>query len=636
VSNVRQFAIPALILLTLISYAGTFQNQFVNFDDDRYVTQNDIVLKGLSFDGLQYAFTTTRTGNWIPLTWLSLQLDVSLFGRSAVGFHATNLLLHLANVLLFFVLLQRLGGTVGMAFLGGALFAVHPLHVESVAWLSERKDVLSTLFLLLTMLQYVQYTKQPDWRRFAAVLSLLALGLLAKPMLVTLPVLLLLVDVLILRRCRNWSPATDEPAARTLSLTKLILEKIPLLLVVVVMSGVTMFAQKSDLAFVSYSIHPVGARVANALCSVVWYLQKTVVPTGLCIFYPLEYGMIDWPRTIVSAVILATITALVLWQSRRRPWLLFGWGWFLISLLPVSGLLQVGGQARADRFTYVPHLGLFLAIVWQSAELVRRFQVPRVWQSSMVGLCLLVLSGLTVRQVGIWNDSVTLWTHANQTAPDNWMARLYLGIEKLREKDWNTARDLAQQSLQIRPYNADALALAGKADLQQQRWESARQCFLQGLEINPKHRDSLIGLAAVCHGTNRPRDAERLLRLALEFHPRDSFLQLQLGLLYGELGNLDAALQELQRVTREAPQQFLAWKAAGQLLAQADRIDEAIDHFHQAYLLVPEDVDVLTALERLHEFRGDDELAPYYRELARKQTRLPATTIQQTSGTLRR
>ncbi|HWL08663.1 MAG TPA: tetratricopeptide repeat protein, partial [Planctomicrobium sp.] len=577
-----RFVVSALVVVTVLCYAGTFRNEFVDFDDDRYVTHNEVVQQGLTLEGIVYAFTTVHTGNWIPLTWLSLQLDVSLFGLNPAGFHGMNLFFHVVNVLLLYQLVRSIGGSLGQGFLVAALFAVHPLHVESVAWMSERKDVISTAFLLWACLAYVRYTRSPSPQRYVGVMLPLALGLMAKPMLVTLPVLLLLADFWPLNRCRELAGTNTDSTKTRFPFWKLCLEKVPLLLVVVAISAVTIFAQKTDLAMVNTDIHPIPARVANAVCSSVWYLSKTFWPVELCVFYPLDYGVIDWPNTIWSAIVLCAVTAGVLSQWRARPYLLFGWGWFLISLLPVIGLVQVGGQAHADRFSYVPHLGLFFAIVWWGTEVVDRLKLSSQVKWSLAGVPLLFCGILTVQQVAIWRDSVTLWTHADRVQTENWKARFHLGQHELRNRNWSAARALAEQSIQIRPGNTDAWGLVGKTYVQEQRWEEAQQAFEYALSMDHWHRDSLIGLAAVAYGKNRPRDAEQFLLLTLEKTPRDSFARTQLGLLYAETGRLEGALEQLLIVTQQAPRNPTAWKVTGQLLAKSDRFDEAIASLNQA------------------------------------------------------
>ncbi len=607
-----RLAVSALVLLTVLCYLGTFRNHFVDFDDDRYVTQNDAVLQGLSWDGIVYAFTTTKTGNWIPLTWLSLELDISLFGDNASAFHGVNLLFHVINVLLFYKVLTLIGGTVAQSFVAAALFGLHPLHVESVAWMSERKDVLSTMFLLLAFITYVRYTHVPSVKRFAIVLLMLSLGLLSKPMLVTLPVLLLLADLFLLNRCAGLPFKGVIGSAQQRSFVSLCLEKVPLLCVIAAMSAITIFAQKSDLAVVDLITHPIPARVANAICSYAWYLQKTFLPTQLCIFYPLEYGEIDLGRTLLSAGILCTITAGVVMQVRQRPYLMFSWAWFVISLLPVIGLMQVGGQARADRFSYVPHLGLFIGLIWMASEIAAKLKWKGHVQWGLAGVTLMIMGILSIQQVETWRNSVALWTHADRITTRNWKAKFHLGLEQLRQQDWPAARDLAQQSLQIRPYNTDALALVGKSYLQEQKWDYAQAAFQHALEMDPQHRDSLIGFAAVAHGKKRFLDAERFLQLAFELNPRDSFIQMQLGLLYAEAGRIDSALQQMQGVITRAPWNAMAWKSAGQLLARMSQFDEAIYHLEQAASLTPDDPEPLNTLRVIYQKRGEFELAEQY------------------------
>ncbi|SFI06025.1 tetratricopeptide repeat protein [Planctomicrobium piriforme] len=624
-----------LALLTVAAYLGTFRNDFVDYDDDRYLTANPVVQRGLSLRGVWYAFTTFDTGNWIPLTWLSFELDASLFGLHPAGFHGVNLLLHTINVLLLYVWLKRLSISTGCSLAAAAIFAVHPLHVESVAWMSERKDVLSTLFLLLVVLQYQRFAERPNRQRYLLALGFFLLGLLAKPMLITVPALLFLLDFWPLRRCQDWTLDRVQRSVPAVSLRQLCLEKLPFALLATALLVVTFFAQRSDLSFVDTRVHPWPARLANAVCSGAWYLEKTFWPTSLCIYYPLDFGNIDTLQVAWSAGLLGLITLAAIGFARQQPGMLFGWLWFVVSLAPVIGLVQIGAQAHADRYTYVPHLGLCVALGFAAMSLLARWPRTKIFQA--VGACTIVVvcSILTFRQVDTWRDSRTLWTHANETAPDNWMALFHLSIDRLQARQPATARELIQQSIEIQPGNPDTRAILGKTYLNEQRWDEARQVFLENLSQLPRHRDSLIGMAVVCHACREYRDAEGYLLVARDVDPINSYVLMQLGLLYAQAEKTDAALEQFDAVLRLVPRNIAALKAAGQVLARAGRTDAAIVRFQAALKVLPQDPESHVALARLFDAQGDLSSSERHADAARRLTTTkPRSKIVQTSGVM--
>ena len=412
-----------LLWVVVAIYGPLLGAGFIAFDDPGYVYENAHVRAGLCLAGLRWAFTTFAQSNWHPLTWLSLQLDAQLFGLHAGGFHLTNLLLHAANTLLLFGWLRRATGALWPAALVAFFFAAHPLHVESVAWVTERKDVLSTFFLCLTLLAYTRYAQQesggPARRRwYALALALYALGLLAKPMLVTLPGLLLLLDRWPLAR---WDAATWRARAPSL-----LLEKVPFGALAAASCVVTYLAQRTQ-AVVPLDALPPGARLAAAALGVGAYLQKTCWPVGLGVFYPYWQG-VAWWRPLLWAGALVAPTALAaraLWRGRTPPCVAVGWLWFVGALAPVSGLVQVGSQAVADRYTYVPHIGLFVALAWSGEAAWRRWPRARGGLGAAVAVAALGCLGLSVRQAGYWQDGATLFAHTLAVSPQP-SARLYL------------------------------------------------------------------------------------------------------------------------------------------------------------------------------------------------------------------
>ncbi len=411
----------ALALLTLAAWLPALRNGFVNLDDPYYVTAQPHVLPGITRAGLAWAWTAKVASNWHPLTMLSHMLDCQLFGLDPAGHHATSLLLHLANVLLLFAVLWRMTGAAGRSAAVAALFAVHPTHVESVAWVAERKDVLSALFWLLAMGAWERYARAPSIGRYLLVALLMALGLMAKPMVVTLPFALLLLDVWPLGRLQlGWK--------------RLTIEKIPLLALSAASSLITLRYQQTSLA--PLGVVPWSLRAANALVSYAAYLGKLFLPRHLAVFYPIPLAIPAW-KVAGAALLLTALTALAVWRARREPWLLVGWLWFLGTLVPVIGLVQVGRQAMADRYTYIPSIGLFLAVVWSLAELGK---AHRAALAATAGIVILALAAITWTQIGYWSDSATLFRHAlAATGDDNYLAHIGLGKALMGEKDWDGA-----------------------------------------------------------------------------------------------------------------------------------------------------------------------------------------------------
>ena len=396
--------------------------------------------KGITRAGLAWATTAKVASNWHPLTMLSHMLDGQLYGLDPAGHHATSLLLHLANVLLLFEVLRRMTGAVGRSAVVAALFAVHPTHVESVAWIAERKDVLSALFWILAMEAWARYARQPSIGRYGLVALLMILGLMAKPMVVTLPFALLLLDVWPLERLRlgwRW----------------LAVEKLPLLALSAASSLITLRYQETSLA--PLDAVPWSLRAANALVSYVAYLGKLFWPRDLAVFYPIPPAIPLW-KAAGAALLLAAITALAVWRTRREPWLPTGWLWFLGTLVPVIGLVQVGRQAMADRYTYIPSIGLFLAVVWSVAELLKEH---RAVQATVAGIGILALAAITRVQIGYWADSATLFRHALAATDDgNYLAHIGLGKALIGVKDCEGAAEQFQAVLARYPYMSEARA----------------------------------------------------------------------------------------------------------------------------------------------------------------------------------
>jgi hypothetical protein len=419
--------------VTLALYSPVLTHSFVTYDDPEYVTGNQHVQSGLSWQTIAWALTSTDQANWHPLTWFSHALDCELYGLNPAGHHLTSVLIHTANVLLLFLLLQWATGATGASAVVAALFALHPFNVESVAWVAERKNVLSTFFFLLTLGAYGRYARHPGLRTYAAVAALFALGLAAKPMVITLPCILLLLDYWPLARIQGWAkPSPAFPTAQA-PWPRLVLEKLPLLVLSAVSALVTVSAQRSGNAFESLGGIPFYVRVENAIYSYAKYVVKVFWPVNMALFYPHPLNKLTFFEVGLSAAFLAGMSVLV-WQSRERhPYAITGWLWFLGTLVPAIGLVQVGPQGMADRYAYIPTIGIFVLLVWGFNDWAS--SRPRISRNRkpIAFAVLTMLAVLTLRQIGYWRSNKELWTHTLQITEDNFIANDMLGSLLLKE-----------------------------------------------------------------------------------------------------------------------------------------------------------------------------------------------------------
>ena len=490
----------ALALLTIATYAPVYTCSFVNYDDPVYVTENFYVQRGLTLEDIAWSFTNAEVSNWHPLTWLSLQMDVDIYNltatvcqmfagqttwTAATECHQTNLILHTLNVLLLYGSLVRMTGSWPRPALVAALFAVHPQHVESVAWITERKDVLSTFFGLLTLAAYLGYAQRPSATRYLLLLPLYAASLLAKQMLVTLPFLLLLLDWWPLRRLdlgQQPAGAEPQPPFPRATIWRLLIEKLPLLALALAACAAAVYAQNEAKSVKSLEDFPLGLRLSNVVDSITAYLRQTVWPTDLAVFYPYPRSGLPTLHVVVEALLLLAVTLLALCWVRTRPYLLVGWLWFLGTLAPVIGIVQIGDQARADRYLYFPHIGLFLAVVWGLGELLSGRRL-------LFGFVALLLVApcvpLTHWQIRYWENSHTLWEHARAVTEDNTVARTNYGqaLMSLGREDEACAEWL--EAIRIDPRNDVAQASLGHYYMRHQQREKALIHYRAALAARP-------------------------------------------------------------------------------------------------------------------------------------------------------
>ncbi len=469
-----------LLVIVAIVFGPTVGHGFLSFDDNTYVCKNPHLAKGLTADGLAWAFTAHYAGNWHPLTWLSHMLDYQLYGLQAGGHHLTNVLLHAAVAGLLFLVLWRMTGNCWPAAFAAAVFAVHPLRVESVAWVAERKDLLCGLFFMLTLGAYRNYALRPFSRaRYGLVLVLFALGLMSKPMLVSLPLVLLLLDYWPLERM-SWK-----------SWRWLVAEKVPLLAMAAACAGVTILAQDKAIA----ELLPIPVRLANASVSGVAYLEQFFYPVGLAAFYPHPGNTLPIWKVAASVLVLGGLSVAALMGRRRFPYCFVGWFWYLAMLLPVIGLVQVGDQAMADRYTYLPQIGLGIALAWGTMQLTRSWPHRRLVRNAAAALAIAILASCAWRQTSYWHDSETLWNRALDCTTRNATAHYNLGVTLMERGQTDDALRHFQEAVNIQPHSADALNNIGIVLAERGRLDEAVAHFRKALQCNPDSADAHNNLA---------------------------------------------------------------------------------------------------------------------------------------------
>ena len=510
-----------LALAVFLPYVRTVEYDFISYDDTAFVTENAEVLRGLTGEGIAWAFTAFHSGNWVPMAWMSHMLDVSLFGLDAGWHHIVSVIFHtVATVLLFLALFRMTGGVWQSAFVA-ALFGLHPLHVESVAWIAERRDVLSGFFFMLTLLSYERYVRRGGTGRYLLVIGCFSLGLLSKQMLVTVPFVLLLLDYWPLGRT-SLAAAADGSAKEPTPWGRLFREKAPMIALAVAASVLTFAAQKEGgaMTLMERELLPFGARFANAMVSYAAYIGKTIWPSSLTIFYTHPGRTLPWWKVIGSAAVLLTVLIVALRQSRKCPFLVVGWLWYAGMLIPVIGLVQVGMQAMADRYTYLPLIGPFIMLAWSAEDMLSRTGAFR--NKVMVlsaGAILVSLAALTTVQAGHWRDTITIFDHAVSVAPDNWVAHRKLGNALADKGLTNEAIAQYRESIRAQPKNSLAHLNLGVELARQGKYEEAIEHYREALRIRPDLAEAYNNLGNALAVTGRRGEAIEQYREALRLRP---------------------------------------------------------------------------------------------------------------------
>jgi protein O-mannosyl-transferase len=564
----------ALIALNVFVYSDVGHFDFVNWDDQSYLTENANVQAGLSWSNVRWALTTSHSPYWHPLTWMSHMLDVTLYGMDPGPHHVTSVIIHTASTVLLFLVFQRMTKATGASAFVAAIFAVHPLHVESVAWLAERKDVLSTFFLFVTIGAYVRYVERPGWRRYVLVIAAYGLALMSKPMVVTLPFVLLLLDVWPLGRIRNWRPA--------------VLEKIPLFALALGTSLATFVVQKQVGAVAGLGVLPLPTRVANALVGYVTYVWKTVWPTHLAAFYPFR-AQPAW-QVWTAAAALAAVTILAIRLRGRHPYLFVGWLWYVVTVAPVIGLMQAGEQARADRFMYVPMIGLLVIVAWNGSPRARiGTQGSWLMGALIVGACAVTAHA----QVEHWTDSVALWQHAARVTEGNYIAYENMG-QALRERgQLEEAKANYEEALRLAPghspgYEAIIHNSLGLVLVRQGKPDEALRHFAEAVRLSPAFAEAHSNYANGLAADGRFADAIVHYRAALASKP--DFTEALVGLggaLLREGRAADAAAQ-YREALRLDPRLAQAHNGLGGALSLEHHDDDAMAEFGRALELKPD------------------------------------------------
>ena len=560
----------ALTAAIVFVYAHAPSHDYVAWDDPAYVSENLRVAAGLTADGIRWAFTTASMGNWHPLTWLSYMLGAQLFGMSAGAHVLVNVLLHTFNSLLLFALLRRMTGALWRSALVAALFAVHPLHVESVVWVSERKDVLSTLLGFLGLWAYLDYARAKSKGWYIAVLVFFVLGLMAKPMLVTLPFVMMLLDYWPLRR-------PGRPLVR---------EKIPLLALAAIAGVAAMLAQQQGGAVAAFERLPLGSRVANAIVAYAAYIGKMLWPAHLSAFYPLH--PLTAGTVASSALLLMALSAGALLCARHHPYVTVGWLWYLITLAPVIGIIQVGSQSMADRYTYIPSVGLFIVAAWGCADLLDARPAGKFALTAAVAAILLACTAMARTQAEYWTNSKTLWAHALTVDADDDTAHRLLADALLKEGRREEAIDHYSAALRIRPSNADAhnglgLALAGQG-----KYGQAIAEYAEAERLKPLLVDAHVNMGLALAAQQKLGPAIDEYNIALRIDPDFVNGRLSLALALAHTGRPNEAIAQYEEVLRLHPDNASAHNNLGVVLSGQGRIREAIAQFAAAVQARPD------------------------------------------------
>jgi protein O-mannosyl-transferase len=614
-----------LAAATLVAFWQVSRCEFIDIDDTEYVTQNSHLQNGITMEGIRWAFTTRHASNWHPLTWLSHMLDVQLFGFNARGHHLTNLFFHIANSLLIFLVFHRMTKAIWQSAFVAALFALHPLHVESVAWVAERKDVLSTFFWMLTLGAYLCYAERPGLLRYLSVVLFFAMGLMAKPMLVTLPFVLLLLDFWPLHRFEQMKPApgsrpeAGEPApeerkkgkakkkravkdgvkaiqpAKTAPaepvyswplIRPLLWEKIPLFALTLLSIVVTYIVQLQAGSVKSIEAYPLGVRISNAIVSYIFYIAKMIWPSDLAVLYP-HPGLGPLWQVVGAVLLLVAATFMVIRHAKRFPYLPVGWLWYVGTLVPVIGLVQVGIHARADRYTYVPLIGLFIIAAWGIPDLLKGWRHRKEAMAALSALTLTCLFTITWTQVGYWRNSINLFDHALNVTDQNGLILNNRGAVYSRLGHYTRAIEDFSRAIEIDPKDAVAYYNRGVAYFGQGDVNPAIDDFSRAIDLNPSYAEYYYNRATAYTRLGETNRAMVDFNRAVEINPMLEDAYFNRGLIYARRSDYSQALADFDRAIEINPRIAETYYIRGTVRARLGDFRQAIEDFNRAIQINP-------------------------------------------------
>ena len=580
-----------LTVVTVIAFRGVRSSDFLTYDDIGYILENQHVQLGVTMQNIAWAFTTFSAANWHPLTWISHMVDWSIYGNNPGGHHITNLCLHAANAVLLFLLLMYMTGFLGRSAMVAFLFALHPAHVESVAWIAERKDILCTFFWLATLLAYAWYVRKPSWKRFAWAVCGFACALMSKPMAVTLPFTLLLLDYWPLRRITF----ARETRARWFSTYwKLCLEKWPLFIMAALSSVITIFAQRSGGTVAALQALPLWERLCNAAISYWRYVRIMLWPDPLTAYYYYDLHNIRVFTAVLSVLALVLVTAVCWYFRKERPYCLIGWLWFLGTLAPVIGIMQVGEQAMAERYTYVPLIGLFIAVVWLAGDAVAKFPKIRVAAQLLAVAVIAACAVKTDAQVKVWKDSVTLFNHVLEIDQRGAVPNFCLGLAYMRQGRNAEAQEYFERALVYNPsrplilsYSAYSIMRTAMQIHDRRNLPLAEQRLEKALRIAPDDPEALTDMALWFALMGRPKDEETYSRKAIAATPDFVRARIYLADALQMQGRLDEAAQEYRQALAIDPEFYDAHNSLGFILAKQGLTGEALKELRLSLAIQP-------------------------------------------------
>ncbi|MGA2070259.1 MAG: tetratricopeptide repeat protein [Sedimentisphaerales bacterium] len=577
--------------------------EFTNYDDYAYITENPHFSHGLNRDDIIWAFTTPNIGNWLPLTWLSLMLDSQLFGLDPGRMHLVNLLWHIANTLLLFAILKKMTGSLWRSAFVAAAFALHPMHVESVAWVIERKDVLSTFFFMLTVAAYAGYVRSGGLFRYLLTILLFVFGLLAKPMLIMLPFVLLLLDYWPLERIRRQRTEDRrqraEDSSQKLSVLRLIAEKVPFFALAVIWSVITFLAQRGSGSVSGISKLPLIYRIANSFLSYARYIGKMFWPHNLSAFYPLDIVSVPIWRIALCVLLVLVITIFVVRFGRKQRYLPVGWFWFAVTLIPVIGIVQSGAQGYADRYTYIPYIGLFIVIAWGLPELLSKWRYRKIGLSIAAAVVLTALGIVAFKQTGYWKNSYILFTHSIEVTQNNFIAYSCLGKNFYDHGEIALAIEQYKKALKITPHDWKILDNLGGVLANNGNFEEAKEYLRQAIKIKPDFANPYNSMGFIMRKQNNNRQAIEYLYTAIKLKPDLAGAYSNLGLAMQTEGNYDEAIKNLSRAVQLQPDEIKPRNDLANALILSGRINDAVEQLRGTIKMRPDSAASLNSLALL-------------------------------------